>query len=398
VATLHAAAGGGRIRKGREPILAQSPISSARRAAIRIFLIAAALLALPLASAASAQTTVSLTFDDGMQSQFANARPALASHAMRGTFYVNSGLVGSNSYYATWPQITALTTDGNEIGGHTLTHKRLPDLTAAQQRSQICDDAANLRNHGFNVKSFAYPHGAGTSSTTVRQALIDCGYTSARKVGGLRSSTCSNCSYAETIPPANKWAVKANDWLDTPLTVTELQRYVTQAEQHGGGWVPLMFHDICACGASTISPSEFGRFLDWLKARAVLGTVVKTVGEVINGGGTTTPPTPPPPPPPPPGPDTTPPTASITSPTAGQSVAGTVTVTINATDAGSGIGDVDLYVDSQWTTWSKSTSSPYSISWNATSFGKGTHTLKAFVYDKAGNLTKTAPVSVNVTG
>ena len=378
--------------------MAQARISHARTA-VRIFLIAAALLAFLPASAARAQTIVSLTFDDGIQSQFTNGRPLLASHGMHGPFYINSGLVGSNSYYATWSQISAMASDGNEIGGHTLTHKRLTDLTAAQQRSQICDDAANLRNRGFKVTSFAYPHGAGASSSTVTQALKDCGYSSARKVSGLRSSDCPSCGYAETIPPANRWAVRSNAWVDKPLTVTELQRYVTQAEQHGGGWVPLMFHDICACGASTISPSEFGKFLDWLKARAVLGTVVKTVGEAINGGGTTPPPVPPPPPPPPPtGPDTTPPTAQITAPTAGQSVAGTVTVKINASDAGSGVGDVDLYVDGSWTTWSKSTSSPYSLSWNATSFGKGNHTLKAFVYDKAGNLTKTAPVTVKVTG
>jgi peptidoglycan/xylan/chitin deacetylase (PgdA/CDA1 family) len=374
---------------------------AARRATIRVIVAAVALLAIPLASQARAQTVVSLTFDDAIQNQFANARPALAARGMHGTFFINTGFVGKNDYYMTWSQIGSIAADGNEIASHTVTHPHLNSLTAAQDRAEVCDSATTLRNRGYRVTSFAYPHGEGTKNSAVQQALKDCGYTSARKVGGLRSADCDTCAYAETIPPANKYAVRANDWLDYPLTITELERYVTQAEQHGGGWVPLMFHDICACGASTISASDFGKFLDWLKARAVLGTVVATEDQVITGNIPAPPPVdpaPPPPTPPPPGPDTTGPTASITSPKGGASVSGSaVGVTVTASDP-SGIGDVDLYVDGDWTTWSKSASSPYSLSWNATSFGKGSHTLKAFVYDKLGNLTKTAPVTVNVTG
>ena len=369
-----------------------------RRASFTILVAAVALLAIPLASRASARTVVSLTFDDAIQSQYANARPSLASHGMHGTFFINTGMVAKNDYYMTWSQIGSLATDGNEIASHTITHPHLNSISATQDRSEVCDSAATLRNRGFKITSFAYPHGEGTKNSTVQQALKDCGYTSARKVGGLRSADCKDCAYAETIPPAAKYAVRSNDWLDTPLTLTELQRYVTQAEQHGGGWVPLMFHDICACGASTISASDFSRFLDWLKARAVLGTLVATENDVITGNIPAPPPVDPPPPPPPPTGDTTPPTASITAPKGGASVSGSaVSVTVNASDP-SGIGDVDLYVDGDWTTWSKSTGSPYSLSWNATSFGKGSHTLKAFVYDKVGNLAKTAPVTVNVTG
>ncbi len=300
----------------------------------------------------------------------------------------------------TWSQISSIAADGNEIAGHTITHPYLNSISAAQDRSEVCDSAATLRNRGFNITSFAYPHGEGTKNSAVQQALKDCGYTSARKVSGLRSADCDNCSYAETIPPGSKYAIKSNDWLDVPLTVAELERYVTQAEQHGGGWVPLMFHDICSCGASSISSGDFSKFLDWLKARAVLGTLVATENDVITGNFSAPPPVQPPPPPPPPpsGSDTSPPTASIASPKGGASVSGgAVAVTVNASDAG-GIGDVDLYVDGDWTTWSKSAGSPYSLTWNATSFGTGSHTLRAFVYDKAGNLAKSAPVTVNVTG
>ena len=41
---------------------------------------------------------------------------------MHGTFYLNSGRLGTNSYYMTWDQIADLAADGNEIGGHTVDH------------------------------------------------------------------------------------------------------------------------------------------------------------------------------------------------------------------------------------------------------------------------------------
>ena len=64
------------------------------------------------------------------------------------------------------------------------------------------------------------------------------------------------------------------------MTVSELQGYVTQAENAGGGWVPLTFHDICGpCPAAatddSISPAHLAQFLDWLAARAPSGTVVE---------------------------------------------------------------------------------------------------------------------------
>jgi uncharacterized repeat protein (TIGR01451 family) len=63
----------------------------------------------------------------------------------------------------------------------------------------------------------------------------------------------------------------------------ELKTFVTQAETHGGGWVPIVLHDICnQCADSSVSLANFTAFLDWLQPRAMTGTVVKTVREVIS--------------------------------------------------------------------------------------------------------------------
>ena len=140
------------------------------------------LLLLILPSAPSAATTVvTLGFDDGQTTQ-SQVGPMLASHGMHGIFYINSGEVGTSSYYLKWNQIHDLAAGGSEIGGHTLTHPNLPDLTTEQQRTQICDDRQNLLSQGFSpVVSFAYPYAHYTATT--KQLVQECGYTTGRNVG-----------------------------------------------------------------------------------------------------------------------------------------------------------------------------------------------------------------------
>jgi uncharacterized repeat protein (TIGR01451 family) len=243
------------------------------------------LLALGLLPAgARAQTIVSLTFDDGIQTQML-VRQSLLTHNMRATFHINSGTVGTGSYYMTWTDVSALNADGNEIAGHTVDHRRLTDLTAAQQRSEICDDATALRAHGFTINDFAYPYGAGSGNANVRQALVDCGYISARKFGDLRSEGCtdSSCPFSETIPPGDAYGIRTPEWQADEYSLSELQSWVIQAETNGGGWVPIVLHDMCnQCADSSVSVATFNSFLDWLQPRAANGTIVKRTREVMS--------------------------------------------------------------------------------------------------------------------
>lgn len=238
----------------------------------------------PQATAAT-NTVVSLTFDDG-QSSHPSTLPMLQSRGMRGTYYINSGLVGSSGYYMTWPQIHELSAAGNEIGGHTVTHADLTrvNLTTAQQ--EVCNDRANLIAQGFAPPvSFAYPYAA--YNPTAQQVVQNCGYTSARGVGGVVSgNVCGDCPYAETIPPQDPFGLQTPESGDSGTTLAQLQTYVTQAETHGGGWVVLSFHGICSnscTGGNSLSPAIFTAFLDWLQPRQANGTLVRTVGEVMGG-------------------------------------------------------------------------------------------------------------------
>lgn len=96
---------------------------------------------------------------------------------------------------------------------------------------------------------------------------------------------------------------------------------------------------------------------------------------------------------PPPPADTTPPTTSITSPAAGATVSGTVTVSATASD-NVGVSRVELFVDGSL--HSTDTTSPYSFSWNTTAVANGSHALQTRAYDAAGNSGSSATVNVTV--
>ena len=91
--------------------------------------------------------------------------------------------------------------------------------------------------------------------------------------------------------------------------------------------------------------------------------------------------------------DTTLPTCSITSPTAGSTVSGTVTITAAATD-NVGVTKVEIFVDGALRT--TDTVSPYTWSWNTTTFANSSHTITAKAYDAAGNMKQAANVTVTV--
>jgi peptidoglycan/xylan/chitin deacetylase (PgdA/CDA1 family) len=261
--------------------LADSITASACRRTTALFALVVLALAVGPAAGARAQTVVSLTFDDGIMSQYNEARPQLVAHGMLATFFVNSGNVGADPYFMDWAQLDALNGERNEIAGHTIHHQNLTTLTPDQQRSEICDDAAALRGHGYQVLDFAYPFGAGSTTQTITDALHECGFVSARKYGELRGADCPACPVANPIPPAGPYGVKTG-FATGPLTLQILEDWVTQAEAGGGGWVPIVFHDIDNTGLDeTTSPATLQAFLDWLQPRASIGTEVRTVRSVM---------------------------------------------------------------------------------------------------------------------
>ncbi len=145
-----------------------------------------------------------------------------------------------------------------------------------------------------------------------------------------------------------------------------IQAKVTWAKANGLGGI-MMFE--LRDDLDSTKPSGGGRF-------PVEEAVAAALGGSTGGGG-----------------DTTPPTVSLTAPSGGATVSGTVTVSATASD-NVGVTQVSFYDGS--TLIGSDSSSPYSVSWN-TSGLSGTQVLTAKAYDAAGNVGTSASVSVTVS-
>jgi len=93
--------------------------------------------------------------------------------------------------------------------------------------------------------------------------------------------------------------------------------------------------------------------------------------------------------------DVTPPSVSMTAPTAGLTVSGTTTVRATASD-NVGVAGVQFAVDCV-NLGSEATASPYSVAWNTSGSADGTHTVTATARDAAGNQTTSTGVAVTVS-
>ena len=248
----------------------------ARTRLVATLVLAGALLACTSAGTALAgPTVVSITFDDGRADTYV-ARSILASQNMHGTFYINSGKPGTDTYHLSWDQIAGLAADGHEIGGHTVDHPVLTTLPKAEAQAQVCNDRATLQSHGHVPISFAYPE---IEYNAAVQAIVrDCGYHSARAGDAAFPP-------AETLPPRDPFAIRAVPGMNEARTLAQLKQYVTDVEDAGGGWVVFIGHSLCetSCGGLSITPADFQALVDWLAPRSANGTVVRTVGEVIDG-------------------------------------------------------------------------------------------------------------------
>jgi peptidoglycan/xylan/chitin deacetylase (PgdA/CDA1 family)/PKD repeat protein len=243
----------------------------------------------PATGAVVPKTIVSLTFDDGNDDQLA-AEQVMKAHGLVGTFFITTSWIGSPTWL-TQANLHSIAADGNEIGGHTVTHPDLTTLSTAAATAEICNGKTTLASWGFTVTDFAYPFAA--ENAAVERIVKNCGYASARNLGDIRSpASCGSCPFAETIPPGNPYNTAAPDEVDSTWALKNLQDLVTNAETGGGGWVQLTFHHI-AVGTDptlTISPTLFDQFVTWLAARTANGTtVVQTVSQAL--GNSQPPPT-----------------------------------------------------------------------------------------------------------
>lgn len=215
-------------------------------------------------------TTVSLTFDDGDADNY-QVRSILKENNLSATFYIVSGFTGTEGYM-TEKELRGLYEDGNEIGGHTLSHTNLTTINGTELQHEVCQDRLNLLAYNFNVTSFAYPY--GHYDEEAKQTIMNCGYNNARVVTGG----------PESIPPGDAYTLHAMPYIVQDTRFAKMTRYITEVEDMGGGWSIFTFHHVCdGCNQYAVSLDTFSKFAQWLGEQQKNGLIIKTVGEVVGG-------------------------------------------------------------------------------------------------------------------
>ena len=211
---------------------------------------------------------------------------------MKATFFIISSTVGQPGVMSV-SDLNTLKASGMEIGAHTVFHRDLQNLTSDEAKRELCLSRNWLMDRGFDVYDMAYPY--DSTNASVKQLVAACGYNGARSGGQLQCDANHACS--ETVPPLDTYSIRTPNALETTTTLADMKAMVTNAENGGGGWVPLEIHDICdgpndpllPAGAPCYAPGMvtralFNQFLDWVKGEVDAGRVqVKTVHEVVGG-------------------------------------------------------------------------------------------------------------------
>jgi peptidoglycan/xylan/chitin deacetylase (PgdA/CDA1 family) len=227
-----------------------------------------------------ARAAVSLTYDDGLDSQLANAVPALDARGLKATFFLTEE--NMQARLADWQAVAA---EGHEIGDHTVTHPCDLRVYSADRfrREEILGSEQFLDSHfGPNPdRIFAFPCGVialGRGAPMAAQL---------RYISVLRSSfVAARAADGDPNDPRqvgrDRYVLQAiaptYDRDDPRLAID----YVRKALRWGF-WAVLIFHDILPkrLGDGDTSIASHTVILDWITEQplwcAPMGAVLRTL-------------------------------------------------------------------------------------------------------------------------
>ncbi len=134
------------------------------------------------------KTLIGITFDDAFSSAMDLAVPILREHELPAGFYVPTGnlgnapswevsneAAGNNERIITAEQVRELNGYGFEIGSHTVSHPKLPNLDDRQLTSELTDSKSELEDIvGHEILTISYPN--GKHDNRVCEFAKACGY------------------------------------------------------------------------------------------------------------------------------------------------------------------------------------------------------------------------------
>jgi peptidoglycan/xylan/chitin deacetylase (PgdA/CDA1 family) len=224
------------------------------------------------------KSAVSMTFDDGLKSQFNNALPLLQEHGLEATFFIVVDYFGYGDYIDE-PNVVDLAASGQEIGSHSYSHNKLTTMESWQVDAELSLSQSTLQGlSGQDVTTLAYPYGAGWNDPNIVDRVDDY-YIAARTTNAWANNTSSPNFYTLDIIGPNDGGT------GDPNVIAHLQGWVDDAVDDNK-WTIEMFHAIDNSGGyDSVSSAALSAHMDYLVANepniwvAPMGTVSEYIYE-----------------------------------------------------------------------------------------------------------------------
>ena len=114
---------------------------------------------------------VVLTFDDGLKSQYTNAKPVLDTYGYKASFSIICEDVGKADHMS-WQEINTLEKEGHDIGAHTITHRSLTEIPPEEMKFEVSGSKQCLIDNGIeDVNYFSYPKNEGSADKAVVETV-----------------------------------------------------------------------------------------------------------------------------------------------------------------------------------------------------------------------------------
>ena len=210
------------------------------------------------------KAAVSITFDDGRESQLQNGIPVLNMYNIRGSFYPLR-----QNYLKNLPGWRKLSQEGHEIGCHTLSHPCSGNYAWSRDAAledfsyeQICQDidqSVNLlkADLGVTAKTFAYPCG---------QKFIGRGVKQRSYVPAVAERFIAGRGYRDSCHNAPDFCDLANIMSLTSDTVSfDYLIYNVEKAVEEHAWVVFTSHDVSDADHQAIRPEVLSQFCSYLQ-------------------------------------------------------------------------------------------------------------------------------------
>lgn len=215
------------------------------------------------------QPYVSLSFDDGLISDYTDASNLLDTHAYKGTFYFNPSTIDTAGVMSS-EQVSNLKSRGHELASHGYEHLNLTALHKQSIQYQLEHARSYFEQiHDKKTINFASPYGASDAQTNYYVRKF---YTSQR-------GSEDGINTRQSFDPYNLKVLYIGN--DTPIS--KLTDSLNEAKQTNG-WLILVYHQIAPTSTdpTAITPQQFQQQLDTISQSGVTVQPVEDVRQKIS--------------------------------------------------------------------------------------------------------------------